>query len=228
MIRTNVAIRTKSSELVEFLYPNFVRLSEFSPFVDGGVIFDGDSKYLQMFRDSNIPYIYIKGSPEFDLTIPENLLTFVFDKWDKKPSNALMDYFTSHTSVNEELENIAKQVWVTGKYSLLDEDEKRMDKLYSMFARGSSYDLIKEFLSLSSDISLERLFNSIQWFLKNTKDTNAIKSVKLKSNIEAFKGSRGKNIQKALMDYLYSPSDNIELKLLKLFDTITVIDRGRK
>ena len=146
MIRTNVAIRTKSSDLIDFLYPNFTRISEFSPFVDGGVIFDGDSKYLQMFRDANIPYIYVKGTPEFDLTIPETLLTFVFDKWDKKPSNALMDYFKSFTSVNSTLEDIAKQIWVTGKYSLIDEDEKRMDKLYSMFARGSSYDLMKEFL----------------------------------------------------------------------------------
>lgn len=225
MIRTNIAIRTKSSDLVDFFYPNFTRMSEFSPFIDGGVIFDGDSKYLQMFRDSNIKYIYVKGTPEYDLTIPENLLTFVFDKWDKKPTNSLIDYFNQYDKVNDELENIAKQIWVTGKYTIIDEDEKRMDKLYSLFARGSSYDLMKEFLSLSSDISLERLFYCVQWFLKRTKDTSSIKSVKMRNNVESFKSIRGKNIQPALMGYLYSPADSIELKLLKLFDMITVINR---
>ena len=74
MIRNNIALRTRSKELVEFFYPTYTVLHEYTPFVTGGVIYDGDSSYLQQFRDNNVKYIYIKGTPEFDLTIPENLL----------------------------------------------------------------------------------------------------------------------------------------------------------
>lgn len=225
MIRSNVAIRTKTPELVDFFYPKYMRLKEYSPFLDCGVIFEGDSKYLQSFRDNNIPYIYVKGTPEFDLTIPENLLNFVYEKWDKKPPKGLTDYFNSFDNVNDELEELAKQVWVTGKCSHEDVSETRMNNLYTSLARGSTYDLIKEYIELSNDVDPDKLFYSIQWFLKQSNNPNNIKSVYIKNSANAFKESRGKNIEPALLAYLYSPAENSELKLLNLFDKITEIKR---
>lgn len=225
MIRSNVAIRTRTPELIDFFYPKYMRLKEYSPFLDCGVIFEGDSKYLQSFRDNNIPYIYVKGTPEFDLTIPENLLNFVYEKWDKKPPKGLTDYFNSFDKVNDELEDLAKQIWVTGKCSHEETSETRMNNLYTSFARGSTYDLIKEYIELSNDVDPEKLFYSIQWFLKQSNNPNNIKSVYIKKNAVAFKESRGMNIEPALLAYLYSSADNMELKLLNLFDKITEIKR---
>lgn len=225
MIRTNVAIRTLSPELVEFFYPNYVKTSEFSPFMTTGVIFDGDSKYLQDFRDNNIPYIYVKGSPEFDLTIPENLLNFVFDKWNKKPTKSLVMYFTKYDSVNIELENIAKQIWVTGKYTINEDISERMNNLYASFARGSTYDIIVEYTKLSQVLDSEGLFHNIKSFIKKSQSIDSIKNARHKLNAEAFRDSRGGNIQSALMSYLYSPTENDEIKMLKLFDELTNIRR---
>ena len=227
MIRSNIAVRASKPELIEFFYPNYIKLSEYSPFVEGGVIYDGESKYLQSFRDANIPYIYIKGTPEYDLTVPENLLNFVFDKWDKKPTKALVDLFKSKDSVTDEMIDIAKQVWVTGKYSVEDDVEERMNNLQKSLARGSTYDIIKEYVNLSSSIGNEKLFYLIQIFIKQSQHPESINSKKVwvKNNAEAFMSSRGKNIDNALNKYLYSPAENNEIKLLKLFDELTSIRR---
>lgn len=223
MIRSNVSIRTRSPELIDFFYPKYMRLKEFSPFLDCGVIFEGDSKYLQSFRDNNIPYIYVKGTPEFDLTIPENLLNFVYDKWEKKPPKGISDYFNSFDKVTDELEELSKQIWVTGKCSIEETSDVKMNNLFSSFARGSTYDIISEYIKLSNDMDSERLFYSIQWFLKQSNNPKDIRSTYIKNSAIAFKESRGRNIEPALLAYLYSPADNGELKLLNLFDKITEI-----
>lgn len=223
MLINNVSIRTKSPELVEFFYPNYFKTSSYSPFIEGGVIFDGDSKYLQSFRDSGIPYIYTKGTPEYDLTIPENLLNFVYKKWDKNPPSYMLDYFNSFDKVNDELEEQAKLIWVNGKSYIQDNEENEMNMLYSVIARSPLFDIISKFLEISSNTNTDKLFYRIQRFLKMTNDVNNIKSVKTRKNVESFIGGRGKeNIENALMSYLYSPADNIELKLIKLFDALTV------
>lgn len=225
MIRSNISIRSNNIGFIEFLYPNYTLTKEYSPFIEGGVIFDGDSKYLPMFRDAGIPYIYVKGTPEYDLTIPETLLNFVYEKWDKKPPQRLIDYFNSYDKVNDELIGIAKDIWVRGKYTLEDNIDVRIENLYGLFARGATYDLMKEYLTLSGDMNVERLFYSIQRMLKLANNVNSIKSARTKNNIKAFVESRGVRIEPALMGYLYSPADNVELKMLKLLEVISVINR---
>lgn len=224
MVRSNVAIRAVNTEFIEFLYPNYTRIKEYSPFIEGGVIFDGDSKYLQMFRDAGIPYIYIKGTPEYDLTIPETLLNFVYEKWDKKPPQKLIDYFKEHEKVTDELTDIAKEVWVRGKYTMDENDEKRLYGLYQMFAGGrvgATYNIMNEYLSLSESMNIESLFYSIQRFLKYSNNINSVRNARVKNYVKAFVESRGGSIKPALMGYLYSPIDNVELKMLKLLEVIS-------
>lgn len=222
MVRSNIAIRAINTEFIEFLYPNYTLTKEYSPFIEGGVIFEGDSKYLQMFRDAGIPYIYIKGTPEYDLTIPETLLNFVFEKWNKKPSEALLSYFNNFDKVNDELIGIAKEIWVRGKYTLYGESEVRMNNLYGLFARGSTYEMMQTFLNLSGDMDIERLFYSIQRFLKMSNNPSSIRNARTKLNVESFLQARGGSIEPALMGYLYSPIDNVELKMLKLLEVISI------
>lgn len=222
----NVAIRTKTPEMIEFFYPNFTRISTYSPFIEGGVIFDGDASYLQKFRDAGIPYIYVKGTPEYDLTIVENLLDFVYQKWDKKPPKRILDYVSELDyggKDTEEINNMCKQIWVTGKCSIEEESEERLQNLYKSLSRLGSYDLMKDYLELSESINSEKLFYSIQSFLKKTKDPSSVKSAWTQKNLNAFNEARGGNVQNALIQYLYSPSDRIEIKMLKLLDALTVI-----
>lgn len=221
MIKNNVAIRTRSKELVEFFYPNYTLIHEYSPFISGGVIFDGDSKYLQQFRDVGVPYIYIKGTPEYDLTIPSNLLEFVYDKWDKKPTKALSEYFSSFDKLDDELENICKQIWVSGKYTLEEQVEERIKGLYRMIARSSTHEVTSEFLKLTESTSSEKMFLSIKRFLKMSLEPQNIKNVNTKQNVIDFTSIRGKNVQKALMQYLYSPADNVDIKLIRLVEELT-------
>lgn len=223
----NVSIRTKTPEMIEFFYPNFIRMSTYSPFVDGGVIFDGDASFLQKFRDAGIPYIYTKGTPEYDLTIVENLLDFVYQKWNKKPPKRVLEYVSTlkyDGRDTDEINNMCKQVWVTGTCDSEGNDEKRFENLYKQITRGNSYDLMSEYLHLSSDIDSEKAFYTIQNFLKNTKDPDSVKSVWMRKLITDFKSSPRyrDNVSPALMQYLYSPADSIELKMLKFLDTITV------
>lgn len=225
MILNNIAIRTKSPELVEFFYPNYFKTSDYSPFIENGVIFSGDSKYLQSFRDAGIPYIYTKGTPEYDLTIPENLANFVYAKWDKKPTAKVLEIFKSKDKVTTEMEEIAKQVWVTGRCVLDDEILERLKGLYSLLARGSSYDIIDKFLGISSDMDTDALFYQIQGFLKSCNDVEGIRSISTQRNVKSFVATRGVNIDDSLMNYLYSPADNIEVKLIKLLVTLTVAKR---
>ena len=228
----NVSIRTRSPEMIDFFYPNYTRLKEFSPFVDGGVIFEGDSKYLQRFRDANIPYIYVKGTPEYDLTIATNLIDFVYSKWDKKPPKKVveyvecLDYEKSKLDI-QEIDDMCKQIWVTGKCSIEESTEERMSGLQKMLARASSYELMKEFLTLSDRLDSEKVFYSIQSFLKSTNSISTIKNAYRKKQVEDFVSARGKNIESALMQYLYSPANSDEIKLLKLLDALTVIKYDR-
>lgn len=226
MIKTNIAIRTTSPDLVDFFYPNFRRTSEFSPFLSGGVIFDGDSKYLQSFRDNKIPYIYVKGTPEYDLTIPENLLKFVFDKWDKVPTKALEEKFKEYDKTNKELENIAKIVWVTGKYTNYNEDlEKGLEHLYSLLVRGNKYEVTKKILELSELYDKEIIFNKIKRFLKDQNNASSIKNYRIQNIAKAFNETNSKYMHEALMDYLYSPADSIDIKLIRLFATLITVKR---
>ena len=225
MIRNNIALRTRSKELVEFFYPTYTVLHEYTPFITGGVIYDGDSSYLQQFRDNNVKYIYIKGTPEFDLTIPENLLNFVYDKWEKKPPKYLVEYFTSFDKVTDELEDMSKQIWVSGKVSVEEQVEERLEGLYSLLARGSTYEIMKEYLSVSEQVNSDKLFYSIKRFLKMSLEPQNIKNAKTKLTVKNFTEIRGRNVQEALMQYLYSPADDVNIKLLKLFDVITKINR---
>lgn len=228
MIRNNIAIRTRSKELVEFFYPNYTVLHEYSPFISGGVIFDGDSKYLQMFRDAGVKYIYIKGTPEFDLTIPSVLLNFVYDKWDKKPTKYLEEYFSSFDKVTDELEDICKQIWVSGKAVHEEQVEERISGLYSMLARTATYEIMKEYLLISEQVNSDKMFYSIKRFLKMSLEQENIKNVRTKQHVHDFVQIRGKNVQKALMQYLYSPADNVNIKLLKLVETLTNIEEDNR
>lgn len=221
MIRNNIALRTKTPGFVEFLYPNYVKLNEFSPFIEGGVIFTGDSKYLQSFRDYNIPYIYVKGTPEYDLTIPVNLFEFVYAKWDKTPPKKVADYIRKFDEVNVELEDLAKLVWVTGKCTIEDDDEVRMSNLYSLLGSGSMFAIMEEFLKLSGSINTNKLFYSVQWFLTKSLNVSSVRNPNLQNNIKRFLEARGKNVRGALLAYLYSPADNVELKMIKLFELLT-------
>lgn len=231
MIR-NVSIRTKSPEMIDFFYPNYTRLKEYSPFVEGGVIFEGDSSYLQRFRDAGIPYIYVKGTPEYDLTIATNLLDFVYSKWEKKPPKRVSDYIGSldyeKNKIDiQEIDDLCKQIWVTGKCNIEDSAEERLSNLYKSLARTNSYDLMKEYLTLSDNLDADKVFYSIQSFLKLTNNTKSIQSAYKKKQVEDFVGARGNNIQDALMQYLYSPADSEEIKMLKLLDALTVIKYNR-
>lgn len=221
MVKSNVAIRAVNTEFIEFLYPNYTLTKEYSPFIEGGVIFDGDSKYLQMFRDAGIPYIYIRGTPEFDLTIPETLLNFVYDKWDKKPPQKLTEYFKGYEKVNEELTNIAKEVWVRGKYTIEESNDVRIVNLYGMFARGSTYNMMQTFLQMSDGLDVEKLFYSIQRFLRFCNNPNSVRNARTKTDVLSFLQARRGSIKPALMGYLYSPIDNVELKMLKLLEVIS-------
>jgi hypothetical protein len=224
---TNVSIRTNKPELIEFFYPNYTKTNQYSPFISGGVIFDGDAKYLQMFRDNSIPYIYVKGTPEYDLTIPSNLLQFVFDKWDKKPTNALSEYFNTldYKRNADEIDTICKQIWVTGKYTLDVEKEETISKFYDMLSTRGTTELLQNYLELSDNINQERMFYKVQSFLDKLGDIDEVKSPYLKLKLKSFKLSRGQNVQKALMNYLYSNIDNSELKMLNLLDNLTNINR---
>ena len=219
---TNVAIRTKSPELVDFFYPNFVRTDVFSPFLKG-VIFTGDSKYLQSFRDAKIPYIYVKGTPEYDLTIPENLFKFVYGKWNKEPPIYLLTKFKGIDKVNTEMEDIAKLVWVKGSYKSEEEEEKKLEGLYSLMSRGSSYDILRALINASEYINSDKLIYYIQRFLKDSKEPERARSVYMIRLLKSFV-TRRRNIEPAIMQYLYSPVESDMLKIMILLDRLSKME----
>lgn len=226
MIPINVAIRVKNIEILEFFYPNYRVTDTYSPFIEGGVIFTGNSKFLPMFRDNNIPYIYAAGTPEYDLTIPVNLLNFVLSRWDKKPTKKLLDYFDSldfkHNA--DEIYDVCKQLWVTGK-CLLDVDDSKQMNLYHALAYDNPIDMIKNYLNLSSDIGNERTFSRVLSFLDKSKDSSNVHNIYVKKCLDRFKEDRYANVKNALLAYLYSPTDNNEIKTFKLLENLTTVIR---
>ena len=222
MIKTNVSIRANDIGLIEFFYPKYTKTSEYSPFIETGVIFDGDSKYLPMFRDNNINYIYVKGTPEYDLTIPTNLLEFVFDKWDKKPPNKLLEYVSTldFKYNSSEIYDICKQVWVTGKYTLVESTDKRIN-IFDSLAKKSQLDLIIDYIRLIDGVDSEKVFYSILHFLEKSTNPSSVKNPYMRRMIDSFVVARKSNVKNALLDYLYSPIDNNDLKVLKLLEGLT-------
>ena len=51
---------------------------------------------------------------------------------------------------------------------------------------------------------------------------SSIRNARTKLNVESFLQARGGSIEPALMGYLYSPIDNVELKMLKLLEVISI------
>lgn len=217
MVPSNVSIRARSVEIIEFLYPDYQLVHQYSPLIEGGVIYDGDAKYLQMFRDNNIPYIYVKGTPEYDLTVPERFLEFVYMKWDKQPPKYMVEYLDTldYKKRPEEVELILKQIWITGKSSITESE--KVGGFYEALAKKSPIDIMSMYLEMSDKVNNRRLFYQIQSFLKATTNPEGVSKTWLRRYVDVFNhGQRNKLLEHALFEYLYTNAENEELKMIKL------------
>lgn len=222
MIPSNVSIRARSIGLVEFMYPNYQVVHQFSPLIEGGVIFDGDPKYLQMFRDNNIPYIYVKGSPEYDLTVVDNFISFVYSKWNKNPPKYVVDYLLNldKNGRYNEIELILKQVWVTGKCEIID--DSKMISFFSSLADSGALTIIRQYLELTKDYDCDNLFNQIQSYLKMTTKPDTVTNAWLRRLVDKFNhGERYRFLKPALYNYLYTNASNNDIKMMKLLSALS-------
>ena len=226
---TNVSIRVKNQGLLDFFYPDYKRLHEFSMFAEGGVIYDGDSKYLQKFRDNGVNYIYIVGTPEYDLTVAENLIRFVYSKWGKEPTKKVLEYI-SELDYNREsdavlIEDIAKTVWVAGRtFFDLENDVYLKDFLYA-FPKASLLNSITKYLKAAENSSYYiNATGGIIRFLHNLGRKDIIDDPKInpmyRSSLKNFMDSRSRNVRNALYKFLYSEVESEELKIVMLISDI--------
>lgn len=85
-------------------------------------LFDNPTRLLIKARDPLLQpliqqaesVIYLLGNPDYDLTTREGLISFVYDKQGKKPSQKLIENYMTYT--DEEFNYYCKVYWVCGKW----------------------------------------------------------------------------------------------------------------
>lgn len=210
-------VKAEDVGLIQFLYPHHVLRSEISRTdVGKDVIFTGliTPGIMAMAKASIGQVIVTKGKPEVDLTSPETILDFVYQRWSKPVPKYVQDQLSSYSP--EEIVEMAKVVWVSGKWP----GEETPDLIiYSLFASmmNSINDVLKTYFDLERLYAFQVIESSFLTFLNRSKDyAEQNVSPTYSRLLRIFNSQYGQNVKPAIQTYVSKHTMDPKARFLDL------------
>lgn len=214
----NKVVKTPSIELLEYFYPNLYRTDEYQP-IDG-CLYTGPAQNIREFRKNGYSFIATNGMPEYDLTNKEQLLRFVYDKFNKEPPKYLLELLDLYD--NEDFYRYCKETWITGKWpEKFDDTDISTFNLYQSLNRGT-VEMYDTLFKLLNNMKAPVVMSQMLTFLgrvKTLEEQNA--SPKYMQIMRQFRDSCGRNITPSIQKYIRSKIQNNELNLVLFLNDLT-------
>lgn len=193
-----------SKELVCFFYPEFKVLEDVT-FLNSedSVIYVGKFRHnLTGYLKANTKqYISLVGRPEVDYTSRENLVKFVYAKWNRQPPQKLMDMLFEQS--DEDFYTCCKKYWVCGHWPYDIDDSATLYTLFSSMNESVKDNLFMLFKMIDK-YGAKVVESSILTFLARAIDVDAQEvSAQYKKVLKTFYQRSGNKIRPAVAQYAY-------------------------
>lgn len=211
-------VSIKDPSLLQFFYPEFEIKDKLS-FLDSDkkVIYVGKIRpNLKSYLQQNTKeFINTVGKVDVDLTIPSNLVDFVYSRHGKTPPNTVKE--SLDLLDEEEILYCCKIVWVSGRWPYAAGDSDLT--IYNLFqaTTGSTKELLQTYFKLISQIPFYIVESSFMTFLMRAKTVEDQEvSPVYKRLLKSFYTKSGNKISKAVFQYMQKDKLRDELRFLEL------------
>lgn len=207
----NHSVKIKDLGLLQFMYPDFIIVSQSIMFSDKPIIYIGDNKHLNQIKSLGVDYILITELAEIDLTKRENLLKLIFNHYNKNVPKYVLSFYEDLD--DDTFIELCKYYWVTGKWPLKEYDNTGAFLEFLCSFKTNTYNIAKTYLNLLNKVGAEYIEMSLLTFLNRIVLSNDGVSKWYKQIIKDFKIAKLDLIEPAIENYCDSPVYNTELRL---------------
>lgn len=182
--------------LLPFMFPNYCQREEIFFDKDNFVLYVGKYKsgLRKELEEGTKGFVAVCNSGMFDVDITdrETLLSIVYGKWGKSPSESVLKLSDGLTDFD--FYSFVKTFWVSGK-SKIDSSKRSIFNLYKTLGK-QRYDILKCYFDLREDFSDSMIFSSLLSFIEKSlnPDTVASQNGTYLMLLENFRKDFGQNI----------------------------------
>ncbi len=210
-------VNCKDVGLLSFFYPSFVVKDTLFFDHDKNVIYVGSMKknMMQYLKNNTNSFINTVGPYTVDLDNEEELIDFVYSKWNKEPKDGIRDLLLNMQRVD--LLIYLKKYWIIGR-SDLDSMDVTVFDLFKSFLKPKreSYDVYFRLLEYVDPVVIE---HSILTFLTKVVSLDDIEvSPYYKKILMDFRGKSGDRIKRVCLEYLDREDMDKRLNVLWLIN----------
>lgn len=217
----NHSVKTTDIGLLQFLYPEFIILDKPVLYSDKPIIFIGETKYINQIKNLGVPYISLSALAEYDLTDRLTLLKVVFSKYNRPVPKYLLEFYEDLDDTT--FRDLVEYYWITGKWTLKEYNNSGAFLEFLQSFRTDTITMVRTYLNLLHKTGAEYIRVSLFTFLNRVLTPSGKISKWYKKVIDNYKMSKQQLIKPAINNYIESPIENEELKILNL-----ILDLNRK
>ena len=217
----NHSVKITDIGLLQFLYPDYIVLDGPVLYSDRPIIYIGETKYLNQIKSLGVNYISLSAVAEYDLTDRLTLLKVVFSKYNRPVPKYLLAFY-------EDLDDglfreLVERYWITGKWLLKEFNNSGAFLEFLQSFKTDTVTMVRTYLNLLHKTGAEYIRVSLLTFLTKVLNPSSKISKWYKQVIDNYKKSKADLIEPAINNFIDSPIDNEELKILNF-----ILDLNRK
>lgn len=217
----NHSVKITDIGLLQFLYPDYIVLDGPVLYSDRPIIYIGETKYLNQIKSLGVNYISLSAVAEYDLTDRLTLLKVVFSKYNRPVPKYLLEFYED---LDEGLfRELVERYWITGKWSLKEFNNSGAFLEFLQSFKTDTVTMVRTYLNLLHKTGAEYIRVSLLTFLTKVLNPSSKISKWYKQVIDNYKKSKADLIEPAINNFIDSPIDNEELKILNF-----ILDLNRK
>lgn len=156
------------TEIVSFMYPNFVIREEISFDYENDVIYVGpyarDIKDILSHGTKSFIAVANMGIQDIDLTSRETSIDILYSKWNRTPGKEIRE--TLGDMIEPDYWRYFKTYWVTGRSSIEDSGVS-LWKLYNVLGK-QRYEILKCYFTLRETHSDSSIFSGLLGFINRS------------------------------------------------------------
>lgn len=214
----NKLISIEDTSLISFMYPNMIIKDDIFFDYENDVIYVG--KFYRKLKEDlghgTKSYVGIvnTGIFEVDFNNRENRIRALYTKWNKEPSDKVMDVLLNMSE--DDFIEYFKKYWILGSHKIESAGDLSPYDLYKVFGK-SKHEILKVYLELSKYYEDKYILNSVLGFLEKVARPESVSSnngryLTLLDNFRKF-SSRSMNL-KMVLYRAYTSNMDTHSKLL--------------